>query len=124
MRGRQYKSLLHEPAADGVAAPQVARAFEQFEPDLVVSVHPLMQIIPARVNAARARCAPWRTRAGLTPAEDGTGTAMPRVASAGRARARAPSLARRCSGEGRQRVRWSPAPALLLCKGREAGAAL
>ena len=34
---------------------QVARAFEQFKPDLVVSVHPLMQIIPQRVNAALAR---------------------------------------------------------------------
>ena len=37
---------------------QVARAFEHFEPDLVVSVHPLMQIIPQRVLAARARCPP------------------------------------------------------------------
>lgn len=34
---------------------QVARAFEHFKPDLVVSVHPLMQIIPQRVNAALAR---------------------------------------------------------------------
>ncbi len=70
------------PAADAVAAVQVARAFEQFEPDLVVSVHPLMQIIPARVNAARARCAPRRTRAELTPAAGGTATAMPRIPSA------------------------------------------
>lgn len=41
---------------------QVARAFEHFEPDLVVSVHPLMQIIPQRVLAARARCSPALSR--------------------------------------------------------------
>ncbi|KAK9840829.1 hypothetical protein WJX81_007551 [Elliptochloris bilobata] len=34
---------------------QVAQAFVEFEPDLVVSVHPLMQIIPQRVLAACAR---------------------------------------------------------------------
>ena len=37
-----------------VVAGRVAAAFDEWDPDLVVSVHPLMQLVPLRVLRARA----------------------------------------------------------------------
>lgn len=39
---------------------QVGEAFNQYQPDLVVSVHPLMQLVPLRVLRQHARCVPSR----------------------------------------------------------------
>lgn len=36
---------------------QVGAAFDHYQPDLVVSVHPLMQLVPLRVLRQQARCA-------------------------------------------------------------------
>lgn len=36
---------------------QVGEAFDHYQPDLVVSVHPLMQLVPLRVLRQQARCA-------------------------------------------------------------------
>ena len=41
-------------AVHAVVAKQLAEAFDAYSPDLVVSVHPLMQHIPVRVLASRA----------------------------------------------------------------------
>jgi hypothetical protein len=35
---------------------QVGAAFDHYKPDLVVSVHPLMQLVPLRVLRQQARC--------------------------------------------------------------------
>ncbi|KAI8476237.1 MAG: MGDG synthase-domain-containing protein [Monoraphidium minutum] len=50
--------LIHRPyfaAIQAVVSRQLSAAFDAYDPDLVVSVHPLMQHIPVRVLAARAK---------------------------------------------------------------------
>ncbi|KAL6770016.1 MGD1 [Auxenochlorella protothecoides x Auxenochlorella symbiontica] len=50
--------FVHVPVTTATAAfvgPQVSRAFDETRPDLVVSVHPLMQIVPVRVLRQRIR---------------------------------------------------------------------
>lgn len=50
--------MVHMPYMSGIhafTASHLHKAFDMYDPDLVVSVHPLMQHIPARVLAARAK---------------------------------------------------------------------
>lgn len=55
--GMMQPRLIHGPyfsAVQAFVARQLSAAFDAYDPDLVVSVHPLMQHIPVRVLAARA----------------------------------------------------------------------
>ena len=56
--GVMQPRLIHTPyfaAIRTVVSRQLTAAFDAYDPDLVVSVHPLMQHIPVQVLAARAK---------------------------------------------------------------------
>jgi hypothetical protein len=55
--GVMQPRAIHAPyfsAVQAFVAAQLSAAFDAYDPDLVISVHPLMQHIPVRVLAARA----------------------------------------------------------------------
>ena len=55
----QQPRLVHmttQGAAACVSGDMVGEAFDHYRPDLVVSVHPLMQQLPLRVLRSRIRC--------------------------------------------------------------------
>jgi 1,2-diacylglycerol 3-beta-galactosyltransferase len=54
----QQPRFIHVPTqtiSSLFVSKQVAQAFDQYQPDLVVSVHPLMQLVPLRVLRQQAR---------------------------------------------------------------------
>ena len=54
----QQPRFIHVPTqtvSSLFVSKQVAEAFDQYQPDLVVSVHPLMQLVPLRVLRQQAR---------------------------------------------------------------------
>lgn len=61
----QQPRFIHVPTqtiSSLFVSKQVGEAFEQYQPDLVVSVHPLMQLVPLRVLRQQARSAPPLSR--------------------------------------------------------------
>ena len=54
----QQPRFIHVPTqtvSSLFVSKQVAAAFDRYQPDLVVSVHPLMQLVPLRVLRQQAR---------------------------------------------------------------------
>lgn len=54
----QQPRFIHVPTqtvSSLFVSKQVAEAFDHYQPDLVVSVHPLMQLVPLRVLRQQAR---------------------------------------------------------------------
>ncbi len=58
----QQPRFIHVPTqtiSSLFVSKQVSAAFDKYQPDLVVSVHPLMQLVPLRVLRQQARWADW-----------------------------------------------------------------
>ena len=56
----QQPRFIHVPTqtvSSLFVSKQVGKAFQHYQPDLVVSVHPLMQLVPLRVLRQQERCA-------------------------------------------------------------------
>lgn len=61
----QQPRLVHYPTSAFTSlfvSHKIGEAFDKYQPDLVVSVHPLMQHVPLRVLRQRIRYLPHHTR--------------------------------------------------------------